>query len=601
MKRLWREIIESLIAAVLVFVLTITNLFSALDYIAKDACYQIPKGITSQIKIIAIDERTLEEMGPMHTWSRQVYADVINKLNSNEAARPAVIGFDIQFSGYFGENQTITDGDMAFAEAAAQSGNIVTVAQLDYDERLSADKNAQSVHKINNVYYPYEELRVATQIGYSNVAQDSDGVVRRIIPEEKYNGQVLEMFPKVVYETYCEATKTTPNEIKTDKYGRSLINYSGRPGDYEVISLIDFLNGKIDSKVFADSIVLVGAYAAGMQDNFKVPNGKSQQMYGVEIYANILQAFMENRFSVNANPYLCGAILGVLCGISHFVFRRSKIWLSLIVLLCGIAGEVFLGIWLNQNGYAINLIYFPIVLIISYVYSLGVGYLLERIKRYKVVKAFKKYVAPEVVEEISKKGDFTIKLGGENKDIAVLFVDIRGFTTMSEILEPEKVVEILNSYLNLTTNAIYKNRGTLDKFVGDATMAVFNSPFDLDDYEYRAVCTAMDIVKGGEALEQELMEKYGRTVGFGVGVNCGPAVVGNIGCDSRMDFTAIGDTVNTAARLESNAKKGQVLISDALYERVKDRIEVSPIGDMALKGKAKNVYVYEVLSVKGGK
>ena len=97
------------------------------------------------------------------------------------------------------------------------------------------------------------------------------------------------------------------------------------------------------------------------------------------------------------------------------------------------------------------------------------------------------------------------------------------------------------------------------------------------------------------------MEKYGRTVGFGVGVNCGPAVVGNIGCDSRMDFTAIGDTVNTAARLESNAKKGQVLISDALYERVKDRIEVSPIGEMALKGKAKNVYVYEVLSVKGGK
>ena len=187
MKRLWREIIESLIAAVLVFVLTITNLFSALDYIAKDACYQIPKGITSQIKIIAIDERTLEEMGPMHTWSRQVYADVINKLNSNEAARPAVIGFDIQFSGYFGQNQTITDGDKAFAEAAAQSGNIVTVAQVDYDERLSADKNAQSAHVINNVYYPYEELRVAVKIGYSNVAQDSDGVVRRIIPEEKYN------------------------------------------------------------------------------------------------------------------------------------------------------------------------------------------------------------------------------------------------------------------------------------------------------------------------------------------------------------------------------------------------------------------------------
>ena len=122
------------------------------------------------------------------------------------------------------------------------------------------------------------------------------------------------------------------------------------------------------------------------------------------------------------------------------------------------------------------------MLIVSYIYCLAIGYILEKLKQKKVLKAFKKYVAPEIVDEISKKGDFHIKLGGENRDIAVLFVDIRGFTTMSEVLEPEQVVEILNSYLALTTEAIFKNKGTLDKFVGDATMAVFNSPFDLDDY-----------------------------------------------------------------------------------------------------------------------
>ena len=203
------------------------------------------------------------------------------------------------------------------------------------------------------------------------------------------------------------------------------------------------------------------------------------------------------------------------------------------------------------------------------------------------------------MDEISKKGDFHIKLGGENRDIAVLFVDIRGFTTMSEVLEPEQVVEILNSYLALTTEAIFKNKGTLDKFVGDATMAVFNSPFDLDDYEFRAVCAAWDIVQGGIALEGELMERFGRSVGFGVGVNCGPAVVGNIGCDFRMDFTAIGDTVNTAARLEANAKKRQVLISDVLYERVKDRVEVEEVGAIPLKGKSNEVFVYAVTGIKG--
>ena len=172
---------------------------------------------------------------------------------------------------------------------------------------------------------------------------------------------------------------------------------------------------------------------------------------------------------------------------------------------------------------------------------------------------------------------------------------------MSEALEPERVVEILNEYLSLTTKSIFDNSGTLDKFVGDATMAVFNSPFDLDDYEYKAVCAAMDIVKGGEALEKELLEKYGRSVGFGVGVHCGPAVVGNVGCEFRMDFTAIGDTVNTSARLEANAKKGQVLISDVLYERLKDRIEVNEIGQIPLKGKSNGVMVYEVTSVDKGK
>ena len=182
----------------------------------------------------------------------------------------------------------------------------------------------------------------------------------------------------------------------------------------------------------------------------------------------------------------------------------------------------------------------------------------------------------------------------EPQNVSVRAADVKAMTTVGK-----PCAEILNSYLALTTEAIFKNKGTLDKFVGDATMAVFNSPFDLDDYEFRAVCAAWDIVQGGIALEGELMERFGRSVGFGVGVNCGPAVVGNIGCDFRMDFTAIGDTVNTAARLEANAKKGQVLISDVLYERVKDRVEVEEVGAIPLKGKSKEVFVYAVTGIKG--
>jgi adenylate cyclase len=165
---------------------------------------------------------------------------------------------------------------------------------------------------------------------------------------------------------------------------------------------------------------------------------------------------------------------------------------------------------------------------------------------------------------------------------------------MSEKLQPEQVVEILNEYLQLTTTSIFNNGGTLDKFIGDATMAVFNAPFDLDDYIFRAVCTARDIAAGSAALEKKLTERFGRSVSFGIGVNCGRAVVGNIGCEYRMDYTAIGDTVNTAARLESNAKPGQILISQQVYDALKDRIKVTEVGVIPLKGKSNGICVYQL-------
>ena len=141
MKKLVRDIMESVIVMGLVLFLTVSNLFSPIDYMLKDAVYQIPRGVSSQIKIIAIDDRTLEEFGPIQTWSREYYADLIHILNANPDAKPAVIAFDILFSGYFGENNSISEGDMAFVEAARESGNVVTVAQYQYSEKPTIDDN----------------------------------------------------------------------------------------------------------------------------------------------------------------------------------------------------------------------------------------------------------------------------------------------------------------------------------------------------------------------------------------------------------------------------------------------------------------------------
>ena len=591
MKKKLQILAETLLVGLLVFILTVTNVFRFFDNMAKDSLYQIPRGIDSKIKIIGIDEKTMAELGPIQTWSRSFYADLLRKLNEKAESKPLLVGFDVLFSG------NVDAGDDDFTAAAAESGNAVIVDHLIYGRKLTTNEDGFASYPVESIEEPFESLSSVCNMGYSNVSQDSDGTVRRIIPSEVYEGSEQKMFSNILYEEYCKRKGITPNAVPVDKNGRAIINYSGKPGDYEYVSMIDVLNGNIDARAFTDSIVLVGAYAPGMQDDFEVPNGGSHQMYGVEVHANILQSYIQGRFSVNGNKYIFGLISAVIAMLMYLLFRKLKPWLSLIIMIIVIIAFVFVLIIFNNHGTAYSIIYLPMMLILSYIASLVLGYLRELKKKKKILNAFRKYVAPQVVEEIAKKGDFQIKVGGENRDIAVLFVDIRGFTTMSEALEPEQVVEILNEYLTLTSKSIFDNLGTLDKFVGDATMAVFNSPFDLPDYEFKAVCAAMDIVNGGKALEKDLMAKYGRSVGFGVGVNVGPAVVGNIGCDFRMDFTAIGDTVNTAARLEANAKKGQVLISDALYERVKDRIEVEEIGEIPLKGKSKGVFVYEVTEV----
>lgn len=197
-----------------------------------------------------------------------------------------------------------------------------------------------------------------------------------------------------------------------------------------------------------------------------------------------------------------------------------------------------------------------------------------------------RYTAPEIVNEILEQGAAALELGGKLTNIAVLFVDVRGFTPMSELLKPTEVVEILNRYLTLISGCIMRNHGTLDKFVGDAAMAFWGAPIPQEDYVMHAVQAARDMVKGSEALSKELMEKYGRTVSFGIGVHVGEAVVGNIGLPQRMDYTAIGDTVNIAARLEANAPGGTIYISRAVADALEGRICVTSLGDsVKLKGK----------------
>jgi len=204
-------------------------------------------------------------------------------------------------------------------------------------------------------------------------------------------------------------------------------------------------------------------------------------------------------------------------------------------------------------------------------------------------------MAPAVIKKILDEGDEGLMLRGQRRCVTVLFVDIRGFTTMSENTQPEDVVDMLNMYLDLVATCIHKHGGTLDKFIGDAAMAIWNAPYDTEDFTMAAVQAALDMRSESGALGLKLQEAFGKTLQFGIGINSGDAVIGNIGASFRMDYTAIGDTVNIAARLESNAKPGQILVSRAVVDKLGDGVvPVSYIGRLKVKGKGEEIEAYEL-------
>ena len=557
-----RKYLTPLLAFILTFVFLYTNLFYTWDKIIADALCQTGDIPDSRIFVLAIDDKTLQEYGPVNQWSRDIYSEVVKTLNQSEDVHPSVITFDIMYI-----ESTEREADKNFAEVCKEAGNVITAFNVQFKEQPEMDENGKirfNPFYVDEIDFPYEKLKESAAYGYANTIVDADGYVRRTMPVLEYEGETYYSLAAQTYIKYIESCGLEPEFPTLDKDNLVPFQYACATGGYSVVSLCDVLNGTVNPMIFNQGIVFIGAYATGLMDSYAPAISHGTQMYGVEIQANITDALLNGRTQQEVSKTM----------------------------------YVFVTKFAYGSGYILPVLVLPLMLAISYIANMVFGYLAEIKRRRQIIGVFKQYMAPQIVEEISKKKDFKVELGGEKRHIAVLFVDIRGFTTMSEALKPEEVVEILNEYLSLTTQSIFNNSGTLDKFVGDATMAVFNAPLDLDDYIYRAVKTAWDMKAGSDVLAKKFEARFGKSVAFGIGVNCGDAVVGNIGCEFRMDYTAIGDTVNTAARLESNAKRGQILISQEVYDNVKDRVEVTPIGEIPLKGKEQGVFIYQVDNVR---
>ena len=538
------------------------GVFYSPDQMLSDSLYQTPEALDGNIFVIGIDDRAMEDIGPYQTWGRDVMAMAIEALNADPENRPAAIGIDVLYTG-----ETDPDLDAYLAEAAGAYGNVVTAS-----------------------------LKAVTTQGHINAMYDADGVLRHAILEiDLPDGRTIPSFSYAIYQKYAAAHGLPETlDVPTDDLHRFYVDFSALPGGfYEGISVSDLLSGEFPADLFDGAIVLIGPYAAGLSDYVTTAADRASLMYGVEFQANIIQQMLRQDFKTEVPGALQAAALFVISAACLWFFLGRKLRYAVPVWLVVAGGSVLGCRGLYGAGYVLHPLWTSLTVTIFFAGAVAFNYVQTAVERRKISNTFKRYVAPEIVGELLREGTDSLGLGGKLCDIAVLFVDIRGFTTMSEVLTPQEVVSILNRYLTLTTDCIMKNHGTLDKFVGDCTMAIWNAPVEQEDYVMNACKAALDMVEGSKALSQELLEKFGRTVSFGIGVHCGSAVVGNIGAEMRMDFTAIGDTVNTSARLEANAPAGKIYISREVADRLGDRIQVTSLGDgITLKGKAQKFEIF---------
>ena len=560
---------------------------SAMDSWLQDVSFQTPRATSGKIVVIGIDEEALAEFGPYSTWDRSIIASALRALAADPEHRPSVVAIDMLHSG-----TTDSEADSLLADAAEALGCVVTADAASFEKggRIMEDGTyAYSSYNITGFEEPYKELREVTRQGHINAMHDSDGIMRHaILYIDPPGHERVYSMAYTVASLYAEKHGFSVDEPKTDSLGRFFVSYSAEPGNfYDGVSVSQLINGSCPADHFDDKIVFIGHYAAGLQDLVYAPIDRGGQMYGVEYQANVIEALIAGNYKNEVPEMLQALILFYICFIILLLADLLPLGMTTVICVLTAAGNYGLSLLAYEWGAIFHLLWIPAGIAVVYVSAIVVRYMREFAERRRVTRTFERYVAPEIVKEILKEGTDSLHLGGKLCDIAVLFVDVRGFTSMSERLNPELVVSVLSRYLSATAECIIRNGGTLDKFIGDAAMAFWGAPVQQEDPIFLAVKTAMEIVESVEKLSAELYESIGEHLCVGVGVHFGPAVVGNIGGGIRMDYTAIGDTVNTASRLESKAPGGTVYISRAVADALGDRIKTTSLGtSIKLKGKS---------------
>jgi adenylate cyclase len=465
----------------------------------------------------------------------------------------------------------------------------------------------------------------ASSYGFFNIAPDADGTIRRALFIIRYQDQ--DFFPSLAlqalrqYESIpdqqiaayiasdgLERIQFGDHELHPWQNGSALINYVGPYHSYKHYSMVDVLRGAVPADAFLDKIVFVGGTALGIGDLRNTPFEKQGSGYmGVEIHANILdnllhsaepsrtfliRGFREEIVDI-ALIIFFGLGLGLWFGHSH---RPLFSTITAVVSLAAFFAFIYYGFahWGRWYSFVVP----AATLVASYASITSFRVIHEEREKRKIRKTFSQYLSPGVIALIEKDPQKYIRPGGEVKDLTVMFSDIRDFTSLSEGLTPDELVHLLNQYLSAMTDILFASLGTLDKYIGDAIMAFWGSPYPQQDHARCACRCALEMVKGLDKLNREWESEGRRPIAIGIGLNTGPVNVGNMGSDKRLAWTVMGDNVNLASRLEGMTKqyRSRVIISEGTYNQVSDQFIAREVDRIRVKGKKQPVVIYELLA-----
>lgn len=640
------------------------GLLERLDWILYDAKLRLtmPRTVDERVVILDIDERSLVEQGRW-PWNRDKMAAIIDKLFAYYAVR--VVGFDVvfaekdtssgiqtleslarkelrgskEFQTSLRDLRSELDFDGRFAKSI--KGRAVVLGYFTMGEEGSKNIGAHPPPLFDRAKLPRETLtytyraiggnlevlqNAAAGAGHFTPLVDFDGLTRRVPMLVEYDGGLYETLSLAMLRNVLGngtlslgVADGTPDSyigyewldvrsesgsslrIPIDEALSALIPYRGFERSFPYYSLTDVIKGEIPKEKLAGKIVLVGTSAAGLKDLRATPVGEVYP--GVEVHANMIAGALDG--TIKHRPqYVIGLnllIVLILGALSAFIMPKLSPMRATVLFLLLVATIVVINLTFWQFAHVVVPAATALAAVaLIYVMNMSLGFFVESRTKRQFAQLFGQYVPPELVDEMAKNPE-SYTMDGRKEELTVLFSDVRGFTTISEGLQPEQLAALMNEYLGAMTKVIRHNRGTLDKYIGDAIMAFWGAPVSDPDHAFHATLTALEMQVGMKALNVELLEKGWPELKIGVGVNTGNMTVGDMGSPVRKAYTVMGDAVNLGSRLEGITKQYGVgiLVGEETYVKVKDRFVFRELDRVRVKGKAEPVGIYEPLGVAG--